>query len=67
MELMKIYWKIGTLKKNNIETFITDDGSIGLYNKELDEIYHSKYGAKTEALEKFINPCKIIDNRALDI
>ena len=52
---------------NNIETFITQDGSIGLYNKELDEIYHSKYGAKTEAYEKFINPAKIIDNRPLDI
>ena len=52
---------------NNIETFLTDDGSFGLYNKDLDEIYHSKYGAKTEALEKFIKPAKIIDNHPLDI
>ena len=52
---------------NNIKTFITDDGSIGLYNKELDEIYHSKFGAKKEAIEKFINPAKIIDNHPLDI
>ena len=52
---------------NNIETFITEDGSIGLYNKELDEIYHSRYGAKTEAYEKFILPAKIIDNHPLDI
>jgi len=51
----------------NIEIFKTDDGSIGLYNKELDEIYHSKYGAKKEAYEKFIEPCKIINNYSLDI
>ncbi|MBR2068699.1 MAG: hypothetical protein IJ877_02945 [Candidatus Gastranaerophilales bacterium] len=52
---------------NNIETFVTADGSVGLYNKELNEIYHSKFGAKTESLEKFINPAKIIDNHPLDI
>ncbi len=52
---------------NNIETFITDDGSVGLYNKELDEIYHSKFGAKKEAFEKFVLPAKIIDNHPLDI
>ncbi len=64
---MKVYWKIGILKKKNIETFITQDGSIGLYNKELDEIYHSKFGAKKEAYEKFVCPAKIIDDRPLDI
>ena len=64
---MKIYWKTGILKLNNIEIFITDDGSTGLYDKELDEVFHSKYGAKTEALEKFIMPAKIIDNHPLDI
>ncbi len=52
---------------NNIEIFLTDDGSIGLYNKDLDEIYHSKYGAKKEAFEKFVFPAKIIDNHSLDI
>ena len=52
---------------DNIKTFITDDGSIGLYNKELDEIYHSKFGAKSEAIEKFVLPAKIIDNHPLDI
>ena len=35
---------------NNIQTFITQDGSIGLYDLELDEIYHSKYGAITDFL-----------------
>lgn len=52
---------------NNIETFITEDGSIGLYNKELDEVYHSKFGAKSEAFEKFVEPAKHIDNHPLDI
>ena len=45
----------------NIEIFKTQDGSIGLYNKELDEIYHSKFGAKKEAFEKFIEPCFVLD------
>ena len=51
----------------NIEIYKTDDGSIGLYNKELDEIYHSKFGARKEAQDKFVNPAKIIDNHPLDI
>lgn len=51
----------------NIKTFITQDGSLGLYNTELNEVYHSKYGAKTEAFEKFVNPAVIIDNHPLDI
>ncbi len=34
----------------------TSDGSTGLYNKEVKDIYHSKTGAYSEALEKFINP-----------
>ena len=37
----------------NIETFITQDGSVGLYDKNLNEIFHSKFGAKKEAFEKF--------------
>ena len=51
-----------------IKTFITDDGSIGLYNVELDEIYHSKFGAKTEAFEKFVEPVLSVKNpKILDI
>ena len=46
----------------NIEIFKTKDGSIGLYNVELDEIYHSKDGAKKEAFEKFVEPCLKIEN-----
>ena len=50
------------------ETFLTQDGSIGLYNKELDEIYHSKFGAKKEAYEKFIEPVLMVAKpKILDI
>lgn len=34
----------------------TNDGSTGLYNSDVDDIYHSVYGAKEEAEEKFIKP-----------
>ena len=51
----------------NIETFITQDGSIGLYDKTLDEIFHSKFGAKKEAFEKFIEPCFLLNNKPLKI
>ena len=51
----------------NIEIIKTKDGSIGLYDKSLNEIFHSIYGAKTEAFEKFIQPAKIIDNKPLKI
>ena len=51
-----------------IKAFITEDGSLGLYNVELDEIYHSKFGAKTEAYEKFVEPVLSVKSpRILDI
>lgn len=34
----------------------TNDGSIGLYNFEVKDIYHSKFGAFSEAIEKFAKP-----------
>lgn len=52
----------------NIQIIKTQDGSLGLYNKELDEIYHSKFGAKTESFEKFVEPClDFIQNKNLKI
>lgn len=33
---------------------MTNDGSTGLYNNKVKDIYHSKYGALNESLEKFI-------------
>lgn len=36
--------------------YFTSDGSVGLYNEEFNDIYHSATGALTEANEKFIYP-----------
>ena len=36
--------------------YFTNDGSVGLYSPEDNDIYHSTYGALTEAYEKFILP-----------
>ena len=36
--------------------YITADGSLGLYNREFDDIYHSAGGALSESLEKFAAP-----------
>ena len=36
--------------------YFTNDGSTGLYSLEVDDIYHSTYGALTEAYEKFLLP-----------
>ena len=52
--------------KNKINFLFTADGSAGLYNMEVDDVYHSVYGAKSEAIEKFIIPLdfeKIFFNR----
>lgn len=38
------------------EFYYTQDGSIGLYSYTDSDVYHSKYGALTEAWEKFILP-----------
>ena len=36
--------------------YFTNDGSVGLFSPADDDIYHSTYGALTEAYEKFIIP-----------
>ncbi len=36
--------------------YFTNDGSVGLFSPSADDIYHSTYGALTEAYEKFILP-----------
>lgn len=51
----------------NIKTFITQDGSVGLYDEKLDEIFHSKFGAKTEAYEKFVEPVLIYKDKPIKI
>ena len=39
--------------------YFTNDGSVGLFSPEADDIYHSTYGALTEAYEKFILPANL--------
>ncbi len=41
------------------EPYYTEDGSIGLYSYGDKDVYHSKYGALTEAWEKFVIPSGI--------
>lgn len=41
------------------EFYYTQDGSVGLYSYADDDVYHSKFGALTEAWEKFIIPADI--------
>ena len=41
------------------EPYFTEDGSIGLYSYADKDVYHSKFGALTEAWEKFILPAKL--------
>ena len=48
----------------NIDFCLTQDGSAGLFNKEVNDIYHSTYGAKAEALEKFVRPLNLRKNFA---
>lgn len=40
----------------NFYPYFTNDGSVGLYSESDNDIYHSTYGALTEAYEKFILP-----------
>lgn len=39
--------------------YITNDGSVGLYSNEFDDIYHSTFGAYAEACEKFVLPADL--------
>jgi len=41
------------------EFYYTQDGSIGLYSYTDSDVYHSKYGALTEAWEKFVLPSNL--------
>ena len=41
------------------EFYYTLDGSLGLYSHSDNDVYHSKFGALTEAWEKFILPSNI--------
>ena len=43
----------------NVCPYITNDGSVGLYSNDYNDIYHSVNGAYTEACEKFIIPADL--------
>ena len=43
------------------EFYYTQDGSIGLYSYTDNDVYHSKFGALTEAWDKFVIPSNIDD------
>ena len=47
---------------NNFDFVFTNDGTTGLYNYDVQDIYHSSYGAKSEAIEKFIMPLNFEHN-----
>lgn len=44
---------------DEFKPYITGDGSVGLYSDEFQDIYHSGYGALSEAYEKFVFPIEI--------
>ena len=48
----------------DIEFCFTKDGTAGLYNRTVDDVYHSIFGAKTEAVEKFVRPLGLLKNFA---
>lgn len=44
---------------SEMQKIMTPDGSVTFHNAEFDEAYHSKSGAKEEAIKKFVEPCHI--------
>ncbi len=42
-----------------MKKIITPDGSVTFHNEQFDESYHSRSGAKEEAVKKFVEPCHI--------
>lgn len=47
-----------------LEPQITEDGSYTFFSEEFQEHFHSHAGAKREAQEKFLIPCRIADQAA---
>ena len=48
---------------DSIKFSFTKDRSVGLYNELVHDVYHSVFGAKTEAEEKFIKPLNLKKNK----
>ena len=51
-----------TESKNYIDFSFTQDGSVGLYNRRVEDVYHSVFGALSEAEEKFVAPLNLSGN-----
>lgn len=54
----------------NFHPYYTNDGSVGLFSPDFDDIYHSSTGALTEAYEKFIYPIdidKLLNRKSIKI
>ena len=52
----------------NSYTFLkTDDGSTGLFDNLVGDIYHSKSGAKLEAFQKFVEPVLYIKKNKINV
>lgn len=55
----------------DFEGYFTLDGSVGLYSERDNDVYHSVFGAISEAYEKFIIPanldCFFNDNKTADV
>lgn len=44
-----------------LHPYFTNDGSVGLFSPQDDDIYHSTYGALSESCQKFILPAHLAD------
>ncbi|MCQ2739449.1 MAG: MnmC family methyltransferase [bacterium] len=50
----------------DFEFYYTHDGSVGLYSYDVNDVYHSKFGALSEAWTKFVLPSgidKLVNNK----
>lgn len=45
--------------------YFTNDGTVGLFSRQDDDIYHSTYGALTESWQKFIIPSRLEEYLAM--
>ena len=54
--------KLHSAIDNETDFVLTDDGTTGLYSHSVGDIYHSSYGALSEAREKFIRPLNFTQN-----
>lgn len=64
VKIYNIFMNTINSKNEYFDFVFTQDGSVGLYNKQVNDIYHSIFGAAAEAQEKFITPLEFEKNFA---